>query len=137
MGDNAFKDICDRFSGTVDEAQFERFRWTRDEQPKLQALIEMVTSVFEDREDFTLAEEGGASGQTGFKRFILKVHGQRTVAIAVMFKDGLAVLGSEPVERSNYTTDRTEPVFTEFGNVDQRWVEDALGTLIADIRPVG
>ena len=35
MGDNAFKDICDRFSGTVDEAQFERFRWTRDEQPKL------------------------------------------------------------------------------------------------------
>ena len=135
MGDNAFRDICDQFSGSVDKEQFERFRWTRDEAPKLKQLIDMVHEVFEDREDYALAEEGGsAGGQVGFKRFLLKVHGQRTVAIAIMFKDGLAVLGAEPVERSNYTIQREQPVYAPFDQIDQAWVEDALAQLIADIK---
>lgn len=137
MGDNAFRDICDRFSGTVDDTQFERFRWSRDEAPKLRELIEMVTSSFNDREDLELAEEGGSGGQANFKRFLLKVHGQRTVAFAVMYKDGQAILGAEPVERSSYTISREQPIHAPFDQIDENWVKDALGQLIADIRRVG
>lgn len=136
MGDNAFKDICDQFSGTVDETQFERFRFTRDEAPKLKRLVELVTASFEGRDDLTLAEEGAEGGQAGFKRFILKAHGQRTVAIAVMLKDGLAILGAEPVERSAYTIS-CDPISADFEEVDEAWIQHALGQLIRNIRAAG
>lgn len=137
MGDNAFRDICDRLSGTVDGTQFERFRWTRDEAPRLKELIDMVVASFADREDIDLAEEGGASGQSNYKRFIIKVHGQRIVALAVMYKDGQAILGAEPVERSPYTVTRSDPVHAPFEQVDRAWVEQALGQLIATIQRLG
>ncbi|MGB7408742.1 MAG: hypothetical protein WA908_09560 [Pontixanthobacter sp.] len=132
-----FQTVCDRFSDTVDETQFERFRWTRDEAPKLARLVEMTQAAFADREDYELAEEGGSGAQAGFKRFLIKVHGKRTVAVAVMLKDGQAIFGAEPVERSHYTIDQTAPIATDYGKADETWVRQSLGKIVAQITPVG
>ncbi len=134
MSDKDFTSVCDRFSGVVDDVQFERFRWTRDEAPKLARLVEMTQAAFTGREDYELAEEGGSGGQAGFKRFLIKVHGKRTVAVAVMLRDGQAIFGAEPVERSEYTIEQSEPIASDFANVDTQWVEQALAQIVGQIR---
>ena len=136
MADNEFQKICDRFSDTVDDVSFERFRWTRDEAPKLAHLVEMTEAAFADREDYELAEEGGSGSQAGFKRFLIKVHGKRTVAVAVMLKDGQAILGAEPVERSAYTISQETPLSIGYDNANEAWIKQSLAQIIAEIKPV-
>ncbi|MGB3737918.1 MAG: hypothetical protein WA948_01040 [Pontixanthobacter sp.] len=137
MAQSSFQSACDRFSDTVDDVQFERFRWTRDEAPKLARLVDMTQAAFASREDYELAEEGGSGGQAGFKRFLIKVHGKRTVAVAVMLKDGQAILGAEPVERSNFTLSQSAPIACAYDDADENWIEQALGQIVGDIRPNG
>ncbi|MXO89639.1 hypothetical protein [Pontixanthobacter aquaemixtae] len=131
MEQDEFQKACDQFSSVVDEAQFERFRWDRDEAPKLARLVEMVKAAFEGRRDFELAEEGSTSD---FKQYVLKVHGMRTVAIAFMLKDGRAVFASDTVERSSYTIASGDPIATDYDNVDEQWISDTLKILIGRIR---
>ncbi|MFZ1741991.1 MAG: hypothetical protein WAT93_04010 [Pontixanthobacter sp.] len=130
MSQPNFQLTCDHLSRSVDDTQFERFRWDRDEAPKLARLIELVTGAFDDRRDIELVEEGGSSG---FKRYVLKVHSQRTIAIAVMLKDGFAVLGAEPLDRSPFTVARGDPISTQFDNVDEAWIAGALQNIISRI----
>lgn len=128
---DSFQRECDRLSSAVDSAQFERFRWDRDEAPKLAHLVDLVTEAFAGRRDFELAEEGATSG---FKRFVIKVHSKRTIGIAVLLKNGHAVIGAEAVERSSYTVAPGEPISANFDDVDEQWVADTLQTLIGRIR---
>lgn len=122
---------CDRLSNAVDETQYERFRWDRDEAPKLARLVELVQGSFAERRDFDLAEEGATSG---YKNYVLKVHSMRTVAISVRLKNGKAVLASETIDRSPYTLSETGPVGTDYENVDEQWVAAALKMLLGRIR---
>ncbi len=133
MAHNALTTACDRFSDVVDDVQFERFRFTRDEAPKLAHLVEMTQAAFANRDDFELAEEGGSGGQANYKRFLIKVHSKRTVAIAVMLKDNMAMLGAEPVERSAYTIEMDAPIMTEYDAADPQWIEQALAQIVARI----
>lgn len=133
MEDN-FQKACDTLSNTVDNTQFERFRWTRDEQPKLARMVELLRGAFEDREDFDLAEEG-ATGAV--KRFVIKIHGQRTIAIAMSLQQGQVVIQCEPIERSRFTVNPGNPISDAFEHLDERWMEQALQLIFARIRPVG
>ncbi len=131
MAQDEFQQVCDQFSSVVDDTQFERFRWDRDEAPKLARLVELVKGSFEGRRDFELAEEGATSD---FKQYVIKVHSMRTVAISVKLQDGKAVLGCDTVNRSAYTLTSKEPVATDYDNVDEQWIANALKTLIGRAR---
>jgi len=133
MSQDPFQNACDQFSNIVDETQFERFRWSRDEAPKLARLVELVKAAFEGRDDFDLAEEGTTPE---FKRYLIKVHSQRTVAVVIMLRNGRAILGSEPVIRSRFTVDDGDPIATDYENVDEQWVADTLKILIGRARPM-
>lgn len=133
MEDN-FQKACDTLSNTVDTTQFERFRWTRDEQPKLARMVELLSGAFEDREDFDLTEEGAT---VAIKRFVIKIHGQRTIAIAMSLQQGQVVIQCEPVERSHFTVNPGNPISDAFEHLDERWMEQALQLVFARIRPVG
>lgn len=132
MEDN-FQKACDTLSSTVDDIQFERFRFTRDEQPKLAKMVELLTAAFADREDFELTEEGATSAM---KRFVIKIHSQRTVAIAMTLQQGQVVLQCEPIERSRYTVNPGNPISDAFEHLDERWMEQALQLAFARVRPV-
>ena len=131
MKQDEFQMVCDQFSSVVDDAQFERFRWDRDEAPKLARMVELVQAAFEGRRDFELTEEGATSD---LKKYVLKVHGMRTVAIAFKLEDGEAVFSSETIDRSAYTLASAEPVSTDYKNVDEQWIANTLKTLIGRIR---
>ena len=133
MSQDPFQNACDQFSNIVDETQFERFRWSRDEAPKLARLVELVKAAFEGREDFDLAEEGTTPE---FKRYLIKVHSQRTVAVVIMLRNGRAILGSEAVIRSRFIVDDGDPIATDYENVDEQWVADALKILIGRAHPM-
>ncbi len=133
MSHDPFQSACDQFSHLVDDTQFERFRWARDEAPKLARLVELFKAAFEGRDDFDLAEEGTTPE---YKRYLIKVHGQRTVAVAIMLKDGRAIFGSEPVVRSRFTVEDGDPIATYYDNVDEQWIADTLRTLIGRARIV-
>ena len=47
--EDAFRDALDRLSRKVDEGNFERMRWARDEAPKLVRLVELVKGAVADR----------------------------------------------------------------------------------------
>jgi len=133
MSQDFFTDACDQFSHIVDDVQFERFRWARDEAPKLARLVELVKQAFDGRDDYALAEEGTTAD---FKRYLIKVHGQRTVAVAIMLKDGQAILGSEPVVRSRFTVKDGDPISANYDDVDEQWIAETLKTLLSRARPV-
>jgi hypothetical protein len=130
MPQDDFQQECDRLSDAVDAGHFERFRWERDEAPKLERLVELVQSSFAGRRDFDLAEEGATHG---FKKYVLKVHSNRTVAITVKLEKGHAVLAAEEIDRSPYTLSETGAVGTKYENVDERWIAAALKTLFGRI----
>lgn len=126
-----FQLACDNLSACVDDVQFERFRWDRDEAPRLARLAELVQAAFAERRDFDLTEEGGTSS---FKKYVLKVHSMRTIAIAVKLDNGKAILTAETIDRSPYTLSETGPVGTDYQNVDEEWIAAALKLIIGRIR---
>lgn len=131
MSHDQFRAACDALSDKVDPEQFERFRWTRDEAPKLVRLVELVRGSVEDRTDIEINEEGG--DQTT-KRFVIKVHGQRIAGLGVALSKGHAVVSVGPIERSAFTVAEGKPIHTKYANVDEAWIGEALGQLMALIR---
>ncbi len=132
MPHQALELTCDQLSHTVDAVQFERMRWARDEAPKLAHLVELATAAVAQRPDFELTDEGSGGA---LRRFILKVHGFRVMALALRLTGNTVSVQSEPIERSKYTLRQAEPVTAEFEQVDSAWMAQALGAQFALIQP--
>jgi hypothetical protein len=122
---------CDRLSGLIDPAQFKRLSWDRTEGPMLAKLAEMLQKVLEDRPDFELTEEGSTSTT---KRFIMKIHSNRVIALFVGLDKGRAVMGAAAIERGRYSLSDTQPFAAEFGDVNEQWVQAVLQNLFARIQ---
>ena len=130
MSHDAFRAACDQLSSKVDAEQFERFRWIRDEAPKLVRLVELIKGSVDDRTDIEINEEGG--DQTT-KRFVIKVHGMRVAGLGVALSKGRAVMSIGPVERSMFRVAKGDPVHTDYANVDDAWIGETLGKLMERI----
>ena len=121
--ENSFQLECDRVSHIVDGALFERLRWERNEGPMLAHLVALARSALEGRSEFELVEEGATRD---LKRFVLKIHGNRVIAISMHIEGGQAVLQAETLERSRYRLIDAAPLTADFASVDAPWMADAL-----------
>lgn len=130
MSPGGFQQACDALSGKIDAEQFERFRWSRDEAPKLARMVELIKNSTTDRSDIDINEEGGVQDS---KRFLLKVHGKRIAGLAVALDRGHAVMSIGPAERSEYSVASGDPIHTEYANVDETWIGETLARLMERI----
>lgn len=89
----------------------------------LSRLVELSMAALADRSDYELAEEG-SSGD--IKRFVLKVHGTRVVALAIGLIAGRVVIGAEPIDRSRFRLSSGEPITADYAEVDEAWIAGAL-----------
>lgn len=126
----SFQSACDRLSQAVDGVQYERLRWAKHEGPILARLVALAQAALEDRGEFELAEEGATSDR---KRFVLKVHGTRVVAISFWVADGLASASAETVARSKYAITDESAISVEYAAVDELWMAGALHDLFSRI----
>ncbi len=133
MTDANFETSCDRLSGIVDEGQFERLRWARNEGPMLARLVELAHGAIADRPDFALVEEGASRDE---KRFVLKVHGNRIVALAFALDGMRAVASASEIDRGRYAVTPGPELSTEFAAVDEAWMAATMATLFARITPL-
>ncbi len=117
---------CDRLSQIVDGAIFERLRWSRNEGPMLAKLVALAQSSLEGREEFELADEGST---TNVKRFVLKVHHIRTIAITICLKDGQADVSAAEIDRSQYRLSKSDSLSANFAAVDEQWMACTLNEL--------
>ncbi len=132
MNQESFEQECDRLSHVVDDVQFERLRWARTEGPMLAHLVDLVHSALDGRADFELVEEGSTSD---IKRFVLKVHSNRVIAVAIGLDQGRAVIGANRIDRSKYTLSDTSPICDDFDKVDGQWMASALQELFRRVEP--
>ena len=130
MPQNNFERECDRLSQIVDGPQFERLRWERNEGPMLVRLVALANSALEERGEFELAEEGSTSA---IKRFVLKIHSIRTVAISIWLKNGLAYVGAEQIDRSAYKLAGGDPHAADASAADEAWMASALQDLFSRV----
>ena len=122
---------CDRLSHIVDGALFERLRWERNEGPMLAHLIALANSALEGRSEFELIEEGATRD---VKRFVLKVHGNRVVAITLRIEAGRAIVDAQGLDRSSYRVSEGVSASTDFATADEAWMAGALQALFSRIR---
>ena len=127
----SFETACDRLSSAVDSAQFERLRWARTEAPMLARLMELAQGAVAERPDFELTEEGSVAA---VKRFVLKVHGFRIVAVNFGLDQGHAVVWAEAIDRSSYKVAEGDPVSADFAAVDESWMAAALEAQFARVQ---
>ncbi|MDZ4307205.1 hypothetical protein [Allopontixanthobacter sp.] len=121
---------CDRLSETVDNFLYQRIRWDRVEGPLLAKLTQLARATFDNRPDFELAEEGATAD---LKRFVLKVHSNRIVAISMWLSNGRALLDVEQIERSKYKVAAADPVSVTFDGVDEEWMSRAMQSVLARV----
>ncbi len=131
MSQDSFDIVCDRLSSAVDKGQFERLRWDRNEGPMLARLIALAHAALEQRSEFELAEEGSTSA---LKRFVLKVHSNRVVAISIRLGEGLVHLQADEIERSKYKLSAGNPLSADFKVIDEQWMADALQELFSRVQ---
>ncbi len=131
MNNDPFELECDRLSSTVDSFLYERIRWDRIEGPLLARLAELSRAAFESRPDFELTEEGATSD---LKRFVLKVHSNRIMAIKMWLANGRALIDVEEIERSRYKVMPGEPISSEFEGVDEQWMAASMRAIVARVR---
>ena len=131
MTKDSFDLECDRLSKAVDETMFEHLRWSRTEGPMLARLSELARTTLEDRSEFELTEEGASAD---IKRFVLKVHNNRVMAIAISLDSGRAVIQAEPIERGKYTLREGPPISDDYRQVDQGWMAAALKELFSRVQ---
>ena len=131
MPQDSFELECDRLSHVVDSTLFEHLRWSRTEGPMLARLVELAQSALEERSEFELIEEGATSE---IKRFILKVHSNRVMAITFGLAEGRAYVSAEAIDRSKYALEPGNAILADFEAVDEQWMTDALQELFGRIR---
>lgn len=134
MPQDNFDLACDRLSHVVDAVQFEQLRWARNEGPMLAKLVDLIRGALEDRPEFELVEEGATKD---VKRFVLKVHGHRIIAIAVYLKGTRVVMGAEEIARSRFGLANKTPISAEFERFDQALMSAALMELFGRVRSHG
>jgi len=86
-------------------------------------LVALAHAAFEGRSEFELVEEGATRD---LKRFVLKIHGKRVMAIGMRIEGDRAVLQAEPIERGSYDLADAVPATAEFATVDEKWMAGAL-----------
>lgn len=131
MNQDALEQECDRLSNCVDSFLYERIRWDRIEGPLLAKLAKLAGAAFDERNDFELAEEGATSD---IKRFVLKVHSNRVMAIKMWLDSGRALIDVEEIERSKYKVTPAEPIAVEFGGVDEPWMAASMRAMLSRVR---
>lgn len=131
MSSDSFELECDRLSQAVDGALFERLRWERNEGPMLAKLVSLAHGALEDRSEFELTEEGATND---VKRFVLKVHSNRVMAIAIFLDGGQVNVRAEAIDRSRCTIAEGPAVSAGFDAVDQQWMRSALRELFARVQ---
>lgn len=130
MLDAKFELACDRLSRIVDPTQFERMRWARTEAPMIAHLVELLESAVADRPDFETSEEGSTAA---VKRFAIKVHGMRVVAISLALSGTRVTVAVEPLERSRYKIAPGDPLVAEYAAVDAEFMGAALEDLFSRV----
>ena len=130
MTDQSFEMACDRLSHVVDDIQFERLRWARTEGPMLAKLVALAHAALEVRDDFELTEEGSTSD---IKRYVVKVHNNRVMAIMLGLDQGRAIVGAAQIERSKYRIADPTPIAADFAMVDEAWMAGVLQELFSRI----
>jgi len=131
MPHDSFEIECDRLSKIVDGVQFERVRWAKNEGPMLERLVELAQVAVSDRPDFELTDEGSRGP---VKRFVLKVHGVRIVAVNLGLEVGQVVVWAEAIERSKYRIVDGQRHSADFQRVDEAWMRDTLRALMGEIQ---
>lgn len=131
MPDDSFEIECDRLSKVVDGVQFERVRWAKNEGPMLERLVELAQAAVKERPDIELTDEGSRGA---VKRYVLKVHGFRIVAVSLGLEAGKVVVWGEAIERSKYQIVGGQRYSAEFQHVDEAWMKDTLRGLMGEIQ---
>ncbi len=128
-----FEAECDRLSHVVDGALFARLRWERNEGPMIAHLVELAQGAIAERSEFEFTEEGATAD---IKRFVLKVHSKRVIAVTLRLQERQAVIAAEPIDRSNYHLMPGDPIITDFIAADEQWMNEALVQLFARVQPL-
>jgi hypothetical protein len=122
---------CDRLSQAIDRAEFGRLQWAKKEGPMLARLVELAHATLADRSEFALADEGSTNE---VKRFVLKVHNSRVVAIAISLDGGRVVVQANEIDRSPYRLSDGPPRSIDFQQVDDAWMAATLQELFGRIQ---
>jgi hypothetical protein len=122
---------CDRLSQVVDKMLYERLRWERNEGPMLARLVALAHGALEQRSEFELTEEGATSD---LKRFVLKVHGNRVMAVAIWLEQRQVNMRAEAIDRSKFQVTAGAPVTADYSIVDEQWMATALQQLFSRIQ---
>ncbi len=131
MTQDSFQLECVRLSHSVDDALCERLRWERNEGPMLTHLVALANAAFEGRSEFELVEEGATRD---IKRFVLKIHGNRVIAIAMRIEAGRAIVEAQALERGKYGVADGPSVAVDYHAVDEAWMAGALQELFSRVR---
>lgn len=131
MSIERFELECDRLSEAVDKALYDRLRWERNEAPMLARLVTLAQGALEHRNEFELTEEGAT---TDVKRFVLKVHSNRIMAVAISLDQGRVNVTAEAIERSRYRVAPGAPVSADYAAVDEQWMAAALQDLFSRVQ---
>ena len=131
MPPDSFELECDRLSGVVDGALFERLRWERNEGPMLAHLVALAHAALEPRGEFELVEEGATRD---IKRFVLKIHGNRVVGISLRVEGGCAVLDAHALDRTSYELADGTAATIDCQAADAQWMAGALQQLFSRVR---
>jgi hypothetical protein len=132
VSDDNLDQACNRLSRIVDPAQYKLLMWSRNEAPMFVRLCELLNSALDDRPDFELAEEGSTKD---VKRYVLKIHGNRTIAVTLGLQKGCVILDAEAIARSRYLVKPDDPLCDDFEFVDETWMAAALSVLFSRIEP--
>ena len=128
---DSFQLECDRLSHSVDAALCERLRWERNEGPMLARLLDLANAALEGRSEFELVEEGATRD---IKRFVLKIHGNRVLAITMRIEAGRAHVDAQALDRGKYGLSDGASVSAEFETADEQWMVGALQQLFGRVR---
>jgi len=131
MPDDSFDTECDRLSRAVDGVQFERVRWARDEAPMLDRLIALAQAAVKERPDIELTDEGSKGA---IKRYVLKVHGFRIVAVSLGLEAGKVAVWGEAIERSQYRVVNGQRHSVDFRQLDEAWMRNTLRAVMGEIQ---
>lgn len=131
MPQTGFELECDRLSSVVDNALFERLRWERNVGPVLARLVALAHAALEKRSEFQFTEEGATRD---VKRFVLKVHGNRIMAIAMRVEGDQAVVEAQAIDRSRYSLASGPPLTVACEALDEPWMAQALQQLFSRVQ---
>jgi len=82
----------------------------------------------------TISNWSKMGASSDIKRFVLKVHSNRIVGIALWLERGHAFANVEEIGRSKYRVMPGGPISADFPLVDDQWMADTLQELLTRIQ---